>query len=46
MSGSCFQTIESLRGQVSTLMERVEELETQLEETGEVPQEKRDSKAG
>ncbi|MBC8337308.1 MAG: serine O-acetyltransferase [Rhodospirillales bacterium] len=40
------QTIESLRGQVSTLMERVEELETQLEDTGEIPSEKRDSKAG
>ena len=40
------QTIESLRGQVSTLMERVEELETQLETTSQETLLKRDSKAG
>ncbi|MBL4690074.1 MAG: serine O-acetyltransferase [Rhodospirillales bacterium] len=40
------QTIESLRGQVSTLMERVEELETQLEPTSQETPLKRDSKAG
>ena len=40
------QTIESLRGQVSILMERVEELETQLETTSQETLLKRDSKAG
>ncbi|MBT3306376.1 MAG: serine acetyltransferase, partial [Alphaproteobacteria bacterium] len=40
------QTIESLRGQVSTLMERVEELETQLEDPGQAASLNRDSKTG
>ncbi len=39
------QTIEGLRRQVSALMERVEELETQQQETGQVVPPKRDSKA-
>ncbi len=39
------QTIEGLRGQVSTLMERVEELEAQQQETGQADPPKRDSKA-
>ncbi|MDA1091038.1 MAG: serine O-acetyltransferase [Proteobacteria bacterium] len=40
------QTIDSLRGQVSTLMERVEELETKLEEIGDAKPQKRDRQAG
>jgi serine O-acetyltransferase len=40
------QTIESLRGQVSALMERVEELEMQQEEPGQAAPLGRDSKAG
>jgi hypothetical protein len=50
------QTIESLRGQVSALMERVEELESQrqdsqiqdsqIQDGGETVLDKRDSKAG
>ena len=40
------QTIESLRGQVSALMERVEELESQRQDADETVPEKRDSKAG
>lgn len=39
------QTIEGLRGQVSTLIERVEELEIQLQETSQAVRPKRDSKA-
>ncbi len=39
------QTIEGLRGQVSTLIERVEELEIQLQETSQAVPPKRDSKA-
>jgi serine O-acetyltransferase len=39
------QSIEGLRGQVSTLMERVEELEAQQQETGQAVLPKRDSKA-
>lgn len=40
------QTIESLRGQVSTLMERVEELETHLQETGDTDPQKRGGQTG
>ena len=40
------QTIESLRGQVSTLMERVEELGTQLQETGDADPQQRGGKTG
>jgi len=40
------QTIESLRGEVSTLMERVEELETQREDTGDADPKKKSGQAG
>jgi serine O-acetyltransferase len=40
------QTIESLQGQVSTLMERVEELETQLQETGDADPQQRGGQTG
>jgi len=40
------QTIESLRGQVSALIKRVEELEAQQQDAGHVAPRKRDSKAG
>jgi serine O-acetyltransferase len=39
------RTIEGLRGQVSTLMERVEELENKQQDTGQATLLKRDSKA-
>ncbi|HIM25830.1 MAG TPA: serine O-acetyltransferase [Rhodospirillales bacterium] len=40
------QTIESLQGQVSILMERVEELETQLQETGDADPQQRGGQTG
>ena len=40
------QTIEGLRGQVSALMERVEELEVQLKETEPETSQKRGGQAG
>ena len=40
------QSIESLRGQVTTLMERVEELEEQLDNSGQTALGKRDRQAG
>jgi len=40
------QTIDSLRGQVSTLIERVEELETQMEQPRQNPSSKRGEKTG
>ncbi len=40
------QTIESLRGQVTTLMERVEELEKQLDNSGQTVPRKRNRQAG
>lgn len=40
------QMIDSLRGQVSTLIERVEELETQMEQPRQNPSSKRGGKAG
>ena len=40
------QSIESLRGQVTTLMERVEELEEQLDNSGQTVPRKRNRQAG